>query len=406
MKIKVFLVKNSHNFYSLSNLYAAIEDIPNVYAEFVNKAHLVNLNISNLPFDKVLFLFSLNTISFYTQLDAICNIIGTYRNGKTFFVAGGPHPSSSPEDLLSIGVNTVVVGEGESAIRDIILMIKSGKTPPAILRKQVNQLDDYPSFSLKSRYFKPIEITRGCPHGCYFCQTSYLFSKTPKHRSLESIFQHVRYAFSKGIKDFRFITPNALSYMSDNGKVNLDAISRLVTGIRSIIGTEGRIFLGTFPSEIRPEFVNKEILSFLKSNIDNTRIHIGLQSGSNKMLKKSHRGHTLDDGNNAIEIALSCNFHVDVDIIFGMPYETLEDMEKTLELINQWIHKNVTFNVHYFIPLPGTPWALEKPTLIPEYIKKNLERLVGKGKLWGAWKRQMEYFKFFETKKSLNKKNL
>lgn len=407
MKIKVYFIKNNSNFYSLATLFSAIEGIKDVYPEIINLKHLYNLNIKNLPFDKTVFCLSLNTISFYYETDTIKDLIKNYKTENTIFVAGGPHPSSKPNDLLNMGIDSVIIGSGESALIDFLGFLKSNENLPKIYRKNYECLDKYPSFPFCSNLYKPIEITRGCPYGCYFCQTSYLFSKKPIHRSIENIKEHVEIAFNRGIKDFRFITPNALGYMSENGKPNLKALEKLLGTIKNIIKDNGRIFFGTFPSEVRPEYIDKEVMLILKDYVSNNRIHIGLQSGSESMLKKSHRGHTVRDVQKAIDVIIKTGFKVDIDIIFGMPYEKPQEMEETLNFIKAYSSfDDITFHVHYFIPLPGTPWGNLSPTPLPEEIKKELEYLIGKGKLWGAWKRQMEFFRLYETKKTFNNKKL
>lgn len=406
MKIKVFFIKNSNNFYSLATLYSAIENIENVYPEIIPYPYLLDLNIKNMPFDKILFCFSYNTISFYNEYEELKKTVKKFHDNKTLFIAGGPHPSAKPEEVINLGFDTVIIGEGEQALIDLVEMLKNNVSLPKILRRTYTNLDDFYSFPLKTFCYKPIEITRGCPYGCYFCQTTYLFSKNLKHRSIENIKIHVIKAFERGIKDFRFITPNALGYQSNINKPNATAIKNLLSTIRNIIKERGRIFFGTFPSEVRPEFVNEEIMDILKDYVDNKRIHIGLQSASDAMLKKSHRGHTVSDVINAIDIVTKKGFNIDIDIIFGMPNETQEDMEKTLNFIKNFSSETINFHVHYYIPLPGTPWADYPPTPLPEHIKKGLEILVGKGRLWGAWKRQMEFFRLIETKKSFNNKKL
>ena len=72
-----------------------------------------------------------------------------------------------------------------------------------------------------------------------------------------------------GLRDVRFISPNAFSYGSINGrKPNIRAIEELLEGIRGIIGPKGRIFFGTFPSEVRPEFVSEDILEVIKKYVN------------------------------------------------------------------------------------------------------------------------------------------
>ncbi|GAH14902.1 unnamed protein product, partial [marine sediment metagenome] len=125
-------------------------------------------------------------------------------------------------------------------------------------------LDKYPPLPSKHVKYGAIEITRGCPYACYFCQTPYILGTIPRHRSIESICDAVR--IMKGYKktDIRFISPNAFSYGSRDGKtLNLPVLEQLLINIREIIEPEGRIYFGTFPSEVRPEHVTEETLGLV-----------------------------------------------------------------------------------------------------------------------------------------------
>ena len=89
-------------------------------------------------------------------------------------------------------------------------------------------LDIYPPFPVKYNKFGAIEITRGCSYLCYFCQTPYIAGTTPRHRSIESICKYVQIMNDKNLTDIRFITPNAFSYGSKDGKsLSLEKLEEL-----------------------------------------------------------------------------------------------------------------------------------------------------------------------------------
>lgn len=122
-------------------------------------------------------------------------------------------------------------------------------------------LDDFPSFPSGRRYAGPVELTRGCRYACRFCQTPFMFGGRFRHRSVASVREHGRRIVSYGLRDVRFITPTSLSYGSAGPDPDLDAVESLLAGVREELPPHGRIFFGSFPSEVRPEHVARRSLT-------------------------------------------------------------------------------------------------------------------------------------------------
>ncbi|MCX7991581.1 MAG: TIGR04013 family B12-binding domain/radical SAM domain-containing protein [Proteobacteria bacterium] len=381
----ICFIRNNWNYYSLATIFASIEDLDYVNPFFVNISDLKNSSFT----DGTIFCFSLNSIYYNKNKDNIISIIRFLKKkGNYFFIAGGPHCQYKPDLLLEDGFDIVVVGSGEKSIRTIISDIKEKKDLKKIYQEEVTNLNDYKPFPVKFFHYKPIEITRGCPHRCYFCQTSYLHSHNPIERTIENIVKYVKIAFERNIKDFRFITPNAFSYGNSINTNSMCAIQELLSSIRSIIKDNGRIFFGTFPSEVRPDYVTTDLLIMLKKYVNNKRIIIGAQSGSDRILENSNRGHNVKTIERAIDTAIQTGFAVDVDIIIGMPDENEEDTKETFNLIHRYMKKPVRFHLHYFMPLPGTPWRDKKPATLSKKFIEEIEYLTGRGVIWGNWRNQ------------------
>jgi len=260
-------------------------------------------------------------------------------------------------------------------------IIFTGKASPVNLQKY---LPVSPRFGL----FTPIEITRGCPHGCRFCQTSYLFGRI-RHRTIKQIVESAKILVSHRWNSIRFVSPNILSYGSEDGiKPNLANLEEMLGAVRKVRGVE-KIYAGSFPSEVRPENVTREALLLLKKYSDNDNIIIGLQSGSDRMLEEMHREHTVKEALRAIEDSLDLGFKVNVDFIFGNPGET-ENNEKETIAILQKLGKlpEVRIHGHTFLPLPGTPWENERPGKISPKLKEAIEELKSSGKIFGDWEEQ------------------
>jgi B12-binding domain/radical SAM domain protein len=191
------------------------------------------------------------------------------------------------------------------------------------------------------------------------------------------------------LTDIRFISPNAFSYGSSDGRtINLEKIEELLHKIKEIIKPEGRIFFGSFPSEVRPEHVNEESLDLIVKYASNDNIIIGAQSGSQRVLNLCHRDHTIEDIYKAVEITLSKKLKANVDFIFGLPGETKEDIKLTIEMMETLADKGARIHTHTFIPLPQTPFAQKKVSNITKDLERAINKLTSKGSAFGEWKQQ------------------
>jgi B12-binding domain/radical SAM domain protein len=319
-------------------------------------------------------------------------------------VAGGPHPSARPEQVLSLGANAVVIGEGERTLPALLEAWFAGSPPlglpgVAVLdasgalnpgpRSQPVDLDAYPPFSVAHRRFAPIELTRGCACACAFCQTSFLFGGKMRHRSVDRVTGWVRQAMEHGYSYLRFVTPNAFAYQSkDNGRtVNLPAIEHLLQEMAALVGRE-RVYFGTFPSEVGPETVSSEVVALVRRYCGNDNLIFGAQTGSDRLLRTLHRSHTVADVYRATEIVATGGLTPTVDLIFGLPGEGPEDVAATVQLMEDLVAMGAVLHTHTFMPLPGTPLEKEAPGRVDPALHSLLDRLASQGHQIGQWRTQ------------------
>jgi B12-binding domain/radical SAM domain protein len=260
-------------------------------------------------------------------------------------------------------------------------LIKTGRRSPV-------DLNCYPPFAYEHGKLSPIEISRGCPHACRFCQTSFLFGARMRHRSIEQILKYIELSKANGTIDFRFVSPNALAYGSDDGKsVNLAAIKELLAKASEITGKD-HLFFGSFPSEVRPEAVSQKALDLITTYTGTKMLVVGAQTGSQRMLDMLHREHTVEDVDRAVQTILKNDMVVSVDFIFGLPGETDDDRKLSIEQMNRLAGLGAKIHSHTFIPLPGTPLADSEPGVIDKETATYLSRLANKGLQFGQWKKQ------------------
>jgi B12-binding domain/radical SAM domain protein len=319
-------------------------------------------------------------------------------------VAGGVHATAEPRQTLEAGFDLAAIGEGEATIIALFGALMEGRDPRKVRglshldeagalvstgRGEREPLDLHPAFDLRHRKFNAIEITRGCVYACRFCQTPFAFSARFRHRSVENVCEHVRILRREQLPYVRFVTPTSLSYGSQDESVDLSAVEALLAGVREAYGPEGRVYFGTFPSEVRPEHVSEAALRVLKRWVDNDNLVIGAQSGSERVLEETRRGHGVGDVVRAVELTKAAGFLPNVDFILGLPGETEADRAASLELAERLVKLGARIHGHAFMPLPGTPLRDAEPEEIEPEAALRVARLESKGAMYGQWRQQV-----------------
>ncbi len=352
---------------------------------------------------KTIIGLSFSTPQFW-QIKGLVERLKKSGNSKAMFLAGGPHPTGDPHGTLKIGFDLVINGEGEETLVELLRKINNHED--YLKMKGISYLDEngyYVFTGMRepiniSHYFPvsdffskhgPIEITRGCPFGCRYCQVSHLFGRKPRHRSIENILECVKLFKKYKSPYLRFITPDAFAYGSEDGRnIHYEKLDTLLSGIRSLVGRHGEVFFGSFPSEVRPEHVNPDTVKLVKKYADNDNLVIGAQSGSQRLLDVVHRGHDVESIYKAVDATLLAGLKVNVDFIFGLPGETDEDMSSTLKVIKDLHQSGAKIHAHTFIPLPQTPLKDENTVRTSSALRKEINRLCANGMIYGLWRKQ------------------
>lgn len=316
---------------------------------------------------------------------------------------GGPVPAGG--SASGTGFDYACVGEGEDVIKEVAFRLARGEAPDQVaglfhledgelaghLRRDPVDLESCPPLPTRHRFPTHIEIGRGCRWGCAYCQTPGIHGRVERFRSLDSIEKVVDFYARTGMKDYRFVLPNALGYGSGRpGEPDCDALSALLERARSK-ARGGRLFLGSFPSEARPEYVTPEALAILKQHVSNEKIVIGGQSGSRRILDELKRGHSVEDIRLACETAIGAGFRPAIDLVLGFPGESPDDRRETFALMEDLSRKGSRINMHFFMPLPGTALSDGSPVFLGEHDRRVLDTLAQRGIVRGGWRRQEEF---------------
>lgn len=401
-------VRDRYNKHGMAALAGALDTVPpsceGLEVRFLSQQDVVPaLREDGCRYRKVLLACSFHT----PHLPAMAAFVARTREAlaavvpRLEFLAGGTHPSGDPVGTIQAGFDSAFHGEGEAVVTPLLerwtqdrsleslpgLVVPSGDSfhfsppPPPV------NLDDFLPFSVARRLLCPVEITRGCPGACGFCQTPFLFGSRVRHRSLDRILAACEAGRARSLKDLRFSTPNAFAFGSPDGRTpNPAGVEALLRETGKLFGRE-HVFFGSFPSETRPESVTVEVVDLVRRLAGNDNLVVGLQSGSDAFLERLGRGHTTADVFRAVEIARAAGFRIYVDFIFGLPGETEADRRATETVMEKLSGMGAIVHGHAFIPLPGTPLGKHPPSRIDERTRQVIDRLPP-GLHCGRWKHQ------------------
>ncbi|MEZ0320012.1 MAG: TIGR04013 family B12-binding domain/radical SAM domain-containing protein [Pyrobaculum sp.] len=333
--------------------------------------------------ERFLILYSLSTPAFVEHWRELAEVASKYP-----VVVGGPQAMGDPVTLLRLGVKYVVVSDGEAALPAILEREAAGggAVPPNTLVLEDGRIRAgrrvyvelvHKTYSKSLGVYPPIEITRSCAYRCAFCQT--WFHGPVRHKPLPHVLETVKEYVAAGLREIRFIAPVGFLYYSHDGKTpNVDALVALLRGVREAGGAP---FLGTFPSETRPETVTRDVLKAVRPYLANKRISFGLQSASERLLKIVKRQHDVAAVEEAVKTSLEFGLRPVVDVIGGLPGEEEEDVVETIKTMERLIKMGAYIRMHYYIPLPGTPlWGREPAPphpLYQEFVKRWRRRVEG-----------------------------
>lgn len=280
-------------------------------------------------------------------------------------VAGGVHVTTYPQDALdSPDIDIVVVGEADFFIRDFIqsknrLSLKGayfkykGSTVFNEKSTLIEDLDalPYPDWSLydlkkyrASRLIERrspgglLETSRGCPFLCTYCNKK-TFSTLWRKKSVNRVISEFQYMKGAGFKEI---------HIEDDGFTT--DINRAKEICRQLIRVKNDI-PWTLINGIRVDRVDEELFGLFKQ-AGCYQVAFGIESGDDEILKKIKKGITVKQIEKAIRMAYKAGLETFGFFMFGLPGETEESMQKTIDLALKLPLTISKFGIT--IPYPGT----------------------------------------------------
>ncbi len=284
-------------------------------------------------------------------------------------ILGGAAPTTLALNVMNeCGVDAVAVGEGEETFREIIHNYKGGKplfesvsgviyrkdgaviqNKPREFIKDINAIPFpayhlYPPFRLyKTRARKspaaPILTSRGCAYECVYCSKD-VFKNACRLRSPENVIKEVDMLVAKyGVRQ--------IDILDDNFTVNKKRSEKILD---LLIERDYDLWIN-LQTGIRTESLDGDMIEKMKK-AKVWKLPIGVESGDPAVLKRIKKNLDLNKALEIARIAKKAGMKVYGFFMLGLPGDTPESMQKTIDFAVK-MNPNIA-NFCITIPFPGT----------------------------------------------------
>jgi len=248
-------------------------------------------------------------------------------------IVGGAHASTFPEEMIEFA-DTVVVGEGEEVICDIV----ENKRKGIIYAERIRDLDSLPMpawdlmmednqelnrrnrtspFVMRQPLIHII-TSRGCPNNCTFCALKATWGRQWIARSAKNVVDEIEYLYNLGFREIYF--------NDDNCSINKERIYAIC---HQIISRKLDIRLAC-PTGIHIGTLDYDLLKVMK-RAGFYRLCFGIETGNQEMQYKIKKNLNLDKAREVIRIANKLGYWTSATFIVGFPGETEQQQKDTLE---------------------------------------------------------------------------
>jgi anaerobic magnesium-protoporphyrin IX monomethyl ester cyclase len=307
-------------------------------------------------------LFTVNALRAYALAENL-------RQQDALLVAGGPHATVRPREALDSGFDAVVTGDGEHALSAVADAIDAGardsirSVPGCALCAEeispprwIEDLDSLPfphnSYAcFDAQAYSPQGVAatggmiagRGCPCRCTFCSIGGA-ARPLRFRSASNVVSEMTaLRTAHGIMHF--------SFWDDAFTANT---SRVVDLCRAIAGKDA--LAGVTWSCMTPINMARPSLLAEMRNAGCVAINFGVESGDDRVLRTIEKGLRTADVLPVVKSAKAEGMTTILNFMFGFPGEGIEELERTLALMESLApYADVFNNRGVLVPFPGTP---------------------------------------------------
>ena len=211
-----------------------------------------------------------------------------------------------------------------------------------------------------------ISIMRGCDKFCTFCIVPFTRGRE-RSRSITSVVNEAKDIVKNGFKEITLLGQNVNSYATSEGD-----FPKLLDELGNIKGIKRIRYTSPHPRDIDESLLK---IMIKHDNICN-QIHLPLQAGSSRILKRMNRTYTKQEFLDLVQMIRKYipDCGITTDIIVGFPGETDEEFQETLEVVSK-VKFDTAFMFKYS-SRPGTKASHYTDQIDEDTKQRRLQTLI------------------------------
>jgi len=273
-----------------------------------------------------------------------------------------------PQILERAGHVSLVIGP--DGYRSLPLLVENARRGIRASATDFDLEEHYEDF--KPRRFDKVKawipVQRGCDYRCTYCIVP--TTRGPERsRRLEDVVREAEQVVEDGMSEVVLLGQTVNSY--NDGRYDF---SDLLRAVGSVAGIRRLRFTSPHPND----FSDRVIEAIADTDAVCEHVHLPMQSGSSRVLKRMLRRYTREGYFECVERLRRAvpSLALTTDIIVGFPGESEEDFSETLSAVRE-----IGFDDAYtfkFSPREGTPATRmpESETISDEVASERLARLI------------------------------
>ncbi|NVO25095.1 tRNA (N6-isopentenyl adenosine(37)-C2)-methylthiotransferase MiaB [Donghicola sp. C2-DW-16] len=213
-----------------------------------------------------------------------------------------------------------------------------------------------------------LSVQEGCDKFCAFCVVPYTRGAEVS-RPVEQVLREANDLVERGVREITLLGQNVNAYHGE-GVGGTWSLAKLIWELDKIDGLERIRFTTSHPNDMTDDLIEahgtcSKLMPYL---------HLPVQSGSDRILKRMNRSHTAEEYLRLIERIREArpDILMSGDFIVGFPEETEEDFQATMDLLHA-VKYGYAYSFKYSTR-PGTP-AAERPQVDEDVSSDRLARL-------------------------------
>lgn len=298
-----------------------------------------------------------------------CEIKNKFPN--LLLIVGGVHPTVESELTFSQNphIDAICIGAGEEVCLDVLEGRRITDIPGLLLRDCADKfvsrpvelnIDKYPfpNYRLGDSGFYTaftadtlngwgycglgVLTSRSCPYSCKFCASDW--SKPFRYHTPEYVIEMARYLSTYDI--------DVITFYDDTIAARKDRLYEICQGFikaKLFYPTTNRRWFGA----MRANQVEPDILKLMKE-AGCFGISMGIESGSDKMLRVINKKTTVEMNRRACTLVKEAGISLSISFMLGIPGETEGDMRETITFMQDIACQ--AQGIGSFRPLPGSPF--------------------------------------------------